>query len=156
MEISVTAHLLEIQKNAPQELQPFFSLLLQAQRELNQLLTQALAVDISLAQYPEPNLTAIIADDNAWKTAGETLPPAERLCDALARVWSVEALLDKTAQFYRQSSQNHAHPTERLFFSSLAEIKQLLRRRASSLNQSLGNQVWSEVGFSPFILAREF
>ena len=155
METAVSRQFQEVQVLAPNQLKPFLTLLLQSQDIMSQLLVAGMAVDPAHSHFPEPDLTASVANDMQWKQAGEIMLTPEELSVALACLWSAGALLDKTGQFYRQAGINSIYPTERIFFSSLAEVKLLLRRRTNGITQSLGNQLWTEIGFSPFTLAKE-
>ena len=64
-------------------------------------------------------------------------------------------MLDKMAQYYLQAAKQVDSPQQRLLFSSLAEIKQRLRRRVGAVEQIQANQIWKQVGFPPGLLGKE-
>ena len=78
----------------------------------------------------------------------------KKLADAAA-LWSIHAMLDKASQFYLQASKQVEPPQLRLFFSNLAEIKLMLRRRVGAVERILANQAWKEIGFPPGLLGKE-
>lgn len=70
-------------------------------------------------------------------------------------LWMLYALYDRTFQYYRQASHNTQQPTSRYFYSSLAEVKNIIRRRLDAASRVLSNEVWGQVGFAPFIIGKE-
>lgn len=70
-------------------------------------------------------------------------------------LWTLYALYDRTFQYYRQASHNTPQPTDKYFYSSLAEVKNIVRRRIDAASRVLSNEVWGQVGFAPFIIGKE-
>lgn len=108
------------------------------------------------AKEPDLDVAAMIGSDADWAAITSRFQPgtAPAAID-IAALWSVYSMLDKMAQYYLQAAKQVDSPQQRLLFSSLAEIKQKLRRRVGAVEQIQANQIWKQVGFPPGLLGKE-
>ncbi len=120
------------------------------------LVDRAQYVDVDSGRYPEVNAAALLGPDSVWQEATAKLGASdEATVVGLASLWFLIVLTEKSGQYYQQAALNSAHPATRLFFSSLAEVKGMLRRRLDGLLRQLYNAAWTQVGFAPFVLGKD-
>ncbi|BBB93052.1 MAG TPA: hypothetical protein PKA28_01540 [Methylomusa anaerophila] len=156
LEKSINKNLEKVRLDVSAELQPIVTLIQQTQSLIFDLLQETSDVNIDYAKLPEVNLTVLIAADDLWQKAVSSYTDAPPInTDDLIQMWTIYASIEKSAQYYQQASLNSPHPATRLFLSSLSEIKNILRRRVSGVLRMIYNDVWSEVGFAPFVLGKE-
>lgn len=126
-----------------------------SQQAFVQLLSEASCAEPA-AKEPDFDVAAMIGSDAEWAAITSRFQPgtAPAAID-IAALWSVYSMLDKMAQYYLQAAKQVDSPQQRLLFSSLAEIKQKLRRRVGAVEQIQANQVWKQVGFPPGLLGKE-
>ena len=129
--------------------------LIQSQQSFAKLIEQAKdrgneAMELTM------DAAGLIGSDVEWAAITAKFQPGDTpvLADATA-LWSIHAMLDKASQFYLQASKQVDPPQLRLFFSNLAEIKLMLRRRVGAVERILANQAWKEIGFPPGLLGKE-
>jgi hypothetical protein len=120
------------------------------------LVDRAQYVDVDSGSYPEVKAAELLGPDSVWREATAKLGEAgDSTVPGLASLWFLIVLTEKSGQYYQQAALNSAHPSTRLFFSSLAEVKGMLRRRLDGLLRQLYNATWTEVGFAPFVLGKD-
>jgi hypothetical protein len=141
---------------APPELQAVVLAVCRFEAEFELLLDRAQYVDVDTGSYPEVNAAALLGDGSVWEDAKARLGTyGEPTVPALAVLWFLHTLTERSGQYYQQAALNSAHPAAKLFFASLAEVKAMLRRRLDGLLRQLYNGAWAEVGFAPFVLGKD-
>ncbi len=141
---------------APPELQPVVAAVGRFEAEFELLLDRAQYVDVDTGRYPEVDAAALLGTNGVWEEAASRLRPfGETTVPALAALWLLHTLTERSGQYYQQAALNSAHPAVKLFFASLAEVKAMLRRRLDGLLRQLYNAAWAEVGFAPFVLGKD-
>jgi hypothetical protein len=156
METSVRQEFENVRREAPAELLPLLNLLLTLQTEYILLLEKAQIINGNTGNYPQPDDTALISSEADWQelvSAFAAVSPKQPL--ALTTLWMICALSEKSSQFYQQAATNTPYQTTRLFLSSLAQIKNMLKRRINGVMRIMHNDVWGEVGFAPFLLGKD-
>jgi len=135
-------------------LAPVLRYLLNIQADFAENLTVAEHVNVDITEYP-PFGNSLRSVNTDWKKLVEDnlLSPAET--GDIVVLWSIHTALDRMEQFYRQSALNSVHPLTRAYFTSLAEVKMLLRRRMDGLIRVRYNDIWEKVGFAPFSLRKD-
>lgn len=97
----------------------------------------------------------IIIDDVAWQTHighyAKVINEGDP-AQLFIPLWAATAALEKTAIYYRQCMAAAVYPSEKLFASSLAEIKKITARRMESAIRICINHTWEKLGFCPFPL----
>lgn len=146
-----------IQYNNIQELKPAFNLLLDVEQKFLTILKDASCNDLHGYTF---NIADNIADLTTEKLWAEVLNGfAKEIINMDVRkitaLWIAYTLTEKSSQFYSQVSANSAYPSERLFFSSLAEVKNIIKRQLEKMIRISNNRIWSELGFAPFALKKE-
>lgn len=144
LQVGCTVDLTELLDRLIKSQQSFVDLIQQAKNSGN----EALELKIDVA--------SLIGSDAEWAAITAKFQPGDSpvIVDATT-LWSVHAMLDKASQFYLQASKQLESPQLRLFFSNLAEIKLMLRRRVGAVERILANQIWQEIGFPPGLLGKE-
>jgi hypothetical protein len=144
LQVGCTVDLTELLDRLIKSQQSFVDLIQQAKNSGNEALE--LKIDV----------TSLIGSDAEWAAITAKFQPGDSpvIVDATT-LWSVHAMLDKASQFYLQASKQLESPQLRLFFSNLAEIKLMLRRRVGAVERILANQIWQEIGFPPGLLGKE-
>lgn len=134
------------------ELRPLIELLIKGQISILQLLSQA---NNEIFPYNSNEISGkILGNDNVWKEAGTIKNNASSPSSCLVQLWILSGLLDKSSQYYRQAALNSAYQQNKLFFSSIAEVKVIQNRRIDSVLRSIYNIIWGDIGFAPFSLGR--
>lgn len=156
LEASIRQELENMGGHLPPTLQPFIEAIHKFQAGFELLLDRAQGVDVNKGKFPPVSARELLGEDDAWQHLTKSFSSAQdKSLTNLTALWMIYTLIEKSTQFYQQASKNSAHPAERLFFGSLAEIKGMLRRRIDSLTRIMYNELWGEVGFAPFILGKD-
>jgi hypothetical protein len=156
MEASIRQQLELISQQAPTELQPVFGALNRFQVEFELLIDRVQYTDADGGNFPPVEAAQLLGADDIWQqTLQRFAAVPDKDAANLTMLWMVHSLMDKSAQFYQQAAGNKAHPGVRLMLSSLAEIKNMQRRRIGGLLRVMYNQVWADVGFAPFALGKD-
>lgn len=115
------------------------------------------AMQAELGNFDPQTKVSALLDDPEWHEAiGRISGQGESgIVSQACILWMLYALYDKTFQYYRQASHNTPQPTSRYFYSSLAEVKNIIRRRLDAASRVLSNEVWGQVGFAPFVIGKE-
>ncbi len=155
MEQAIAGKLQSLGAGCSAELAALLEQVTRSQQAFVQLLSDASCAEPA-AQEPNLDIAAMIGSDAEWAEITSRFQPgtAPAAID-ISALWSVYSMLDKMAQYYLQAAKQVDLPQQRLFFSSLAEIKQKLRRRVGAVEQIQANQVWKQVGFPPGLLGKE-
>ena len=143
-----------VMAQSPAGLQTLVTAVGHFQAEIELLLDRAQGTDVDTGRYPEVNAAALLGPDSVWQEAAAGVA-RESTVGALASLWFLHTLTERSGQFYQQAALNSAHPSTRLFFASLAEVKAMLRRRLDGVLRALYNEAWAEVGFAPFLLGKD-
>ncbi len=145
-----------VMAQSPPELQAVVGAVGTFQAGIELLVDRAQYVDVDSGSYPDVNAAALLGPDSVWQEAAARLGTSgESTVVGLASLWFLIVLTEKSGQYYQQAALNSAHPATRLFFSSLAEVKSMLRRRLDGLLRQLYNAAWTQVGFAPFVLGKD-
>lgn len=145
-----------VMAQSPPGLQALVTAVGHFQAEIELLLDRAQGTDIDTGRYPEVNAAALLGPDSVWQEAAASVTEAtDSPVVGLASMWFLHTLTERSGQFYQQAALNSAHPSTRLFFASLAEVKTMLRRRLDGVLRALYNSAWAEVGFAPFLLGKD-
>lgn len=156
LEASIRQEIEAVTRQAPDELQPFLTVLGKFQVEFELLLDRAQYTNVDVGRYPGVDLAALLGTDDAWqKILRDFAAAAEKKVTSLTALWMVQALVEKSGQLYHQAGANSAHPSTRLFFASLAETKNMLRRRIDGLMRVMYNEIWADIGFAPVLLGKD-
>ncbi|WP_425061011.1 hypothetical protein SCACP_17780 [Sporomusa carbonis] len=138
------------------EFTPLITLISGFQRQFLQLLSDASTVNIDREQYPAVNQDRLLGPDVAWRQfTGQNTSIIETNTQTITAIWSIYALIDRSAQYYLQAATNSAHPATGLFFHSLSQIKKILKGRLAGVIQMLYNHYWGKLGFAPFVLGKD-
>ncbi len=145
-----------VMAQSPPELQTVVTAVGTFQAGIELLVDRAQYVDVDSGRYPEVSAAELLGPDSVWQEATAKLGTSgESTVVGLASLWFLIVLTEKSGQYYQQAALNSAHPATRLFFSSLAEVKGMLRRRLDGLLRQLYNAAWTQVGFAPFVLGKD-
>lgn len=156
MEASIRQEIEAVIRQAPGELQPFWEAIGKFQVEFELLLDRAQYINVDSGRYPMVDSAALLGSDDAWQKIRQNFAiVSDKNISSLTALWMTYALVEKSGQFYQQAAANSAHPSTRLFFGSLAETKNMLRRRIDGLMRVLYNEIWAEIGFAPFLLGKD-
>lgn len=156
MEASIRQEAERITDQVPAGLEPVLAAVAAFQAEFELLIDRAQYTDVDTGRYPEVGTTTLLGTEKVWLGAAARLKEAgANNAAVLATLWLLYSLVDKSGQFYQQAALNSAHPATRLYLSSLAEVKAMLRRRLDSLLRMVYNEVWADVGFAPFLLGKD-
>lgn len=155
MEASIRQEIEQLTAAAPPELQPVADAVAACQAEFELLIDKIRTVD-DRESYPAIEAQTLLGDEEKWRkvTAGFAACK-NKTTGNLVSLWCMYGLVDRACQFYRQAAANSAHPSARLFFSSLAEVKGMLRRRIDAPLRVMHNEVWERVGFAPSIAGKD-
>ena len=155
MEGTIRQELELISKRSSSQLQPFWEMVSKFQAEFELLLDKAQYTNIDTHSYPVVDASILLGADNVWQEIVYNFGQAEKNNTDMAVLWMMQAATEKSGQFYIQAAANSAHPSTRIFFSSLAEAKNMLRRRFDKMLRILYNENWGNLGFAPFILGKD-
>lgn len=156
MEASIRQESERIADQAPAGLEPVLTAVAAFQAEFELLIDRAQYTNVDTGSYPEVLPAALLGADSLWQqSAGSLKTAAGENIAVLTTLWQLSILVERSGQFYQQAALNSAHPATRLYLSSLAEVKGMLRRRLDSLLRVVYNEVWGAVGFAPFMLAKD-
>ena len=155
MENSIFANIEKLKPGCSADLHPLLEALAGFHKEFEMVLVRAKSVTDGQSM-PELDTMQLLGTDENWRVLTGVFS-ASSSPNALdyAVLWSVHAMLDKSAQFYQQAARQSVQPQLRLFYGSLGEIKLILRRRMDGVERVVTNQVWKEVGFAPGLLGKE-
>jgi hypothetical protein len=155
IEKEVAANVESLKAGCSPELCAVLDRLLAFDREFAQMVSKALSEPAG-SNPPELDKVKLMGDEEMWVALTNRFNPASPpAAKDFAVLWSIHAMLDKSAQFYQQVSAHTDQVQLRLWLSSLAEIKIVLRRRIAAIERVVANQVWKSVGFAPGLLAKE-
>lgn len=155
METSIAEKMRMLQVGCTVDLTELLDRLIKSQQSFADLIQQVKSSgDEALAMQIDAG--GLIGSDAEWTAITAKFQPGDRpvIADATT-LWSVHAMLDKASQFYLQASKQLESTQLRIFFSNLAEINLMLRRRVGAVERILANQVWKEIGFPPGLLGKE-
>jgi hypothetical protein len=155
MENSIGVTLRTLQANCSPELTRVLEHLVQIQRELERVVLQAESVELGQG-LPKFDVMQIIGDEVLWRSLANPFQPSS-LPSAIdyTVLWSVHAMMAKSAQYYQQAAMNTDQPNLRIDLSSIAEMKLILQRRVAAIERIVANQLWQSLGFPPGLLAKE-
>ena len=155
MEKSITANMERLQCLCSPRLEELVTRLLRCQEQFEALLEQVRATqDCTLSE--ETGSKRMLGDDAEWTMlCGKFKPDEEPQTQDFTVLWSFHSLLDKSSQFYQQASRQDPQVQLRLFFSNIAELKTVLRRRVDGVERIIANQVWAKIGFAPGLLGKD-
>lgn len=120
------------------------------------MLEVLLAAEKAGAKYHSQIEIPALFDEAKWQEAmADMIIHPESLVSQLSLLWMLQALYDKSFQYYRQAGYNTPMPAAKYFYSSLAEVKNMIRRRIDAASHVLSNEVWGEIGFAPYVIGKE-
>jgi hypothetical protein len=126
---------------------------LKIERDFLELVKQADTINIDLENYPKIDAEKILGEANILiqKMPEEFSDTHKNICV----LWMVYALIEKSAQYYRQAALNSFHPALKIFMGSLCEVKDILRVRTAACVRIGYNDIWGKIGFAPFVLGKD-
>lgn len=155
MENSISEVLQELRGGCSPEINRVLDSLLRFHGEFERLMSEVKELPEN-QPWPELSAADFVGTDEVWRELTGSINPGTSPNTAdYATLWCIHALLDKSAQFYQQAARQNLPEPERLFLSSVAELKLMLRRRIDAVERVVANQVWKAVGFPPGLLGRE-
>lgn len=123
------------------------------QKNVIDLINAASRLQIDIAVFPSLD-ASLLNDATSWNAITDEYK-SSFIIEELFIYWKINALIEKNAQFYQQAALNSPYPSEKIFFSSLAEIKYILKRRIQGVLQIMYNHIWGEIGFNPILFGKE-
>lgn len=154
LEKNILAEVEKVVQSVSPAIRPAVHMLFLAEQGWNDLFTKKLGKNGD--QYPLPDAETLLGCDKDWQKIIESLKEAvPEGTGSLTLFWMLYALVERTVQYYQQAAANSAYPAERLFFTSLAQYKILMKKRVGSLVRIMYNHAWAELGFAPFLLGKE-
>ncbi|MEG6586020.1 hypothetical protein [Dendrosporobacter sp. 1207_IL3150] len=151
VEISIRKQLeCMIKSDVNSEIADILHYLIKLNSELELILADAKKVDPNTSSYPNVDIAPLVGNDEDWRRYNELVEKVGTNYNSLVILWSLEAMIEKSAQFYQQASQNSAYSSTKMFLSSLYQVKTMKRRKISALSRIVNNNIWSVIGFSPF------
>ena len=155
MERAIAVKVQELASDCSAELAALLARVNFSQQAFERLLVQVAGNENAVGEL-DIDAAALIGSDGEWAEITSRFQPSTApVAIDIAALWSLYAMLDKMGQYYLQAAKQVNLPQQRLLFSSLAELKQKLRRRIGAVEQILSNQIWKEVGFPPGLLGKE-
>ena len=152
-EEEIVRQLETLKQTDSEEITSILDAVIKAEEKIIEVLKDAQKLDISLDTYKQIGIDKILDKDNAFVDfmKNKDADFLKIFCELTA----ISALIDRSAQFYSQSAANNSNPTLKLFLSSLAQVKNVLRGRLKGCIRSVSNDIWQEVGFAPFALGKD-
>ena len=152
-EEEIVRQLETLKQTDSEEITSILDAVIKAEEKIIKVLKDAQKLDISLDTYKQIGIDKILDKDNAFVDfmKNKDADFLKIFCELTA----ISALIDRSAQFYSQSAANNSNPTLKLFLSSLAQVKNVLRGRLKGCIRSVSNDIWQEVGFAPFALGKD-
>lgn len=145
-------------KNGPNNLLPLIETISTFQNRLTDLLIKTVDQKDSAYHYPDSEtiqaLVEIIDKDKSKCIISDDITP-EAITNIYINLSIITNLVEKSLQFYNQAALNSTYEYEKIFFSSIAEIKKVLKRRLDSTLRVVYNSLWSKIGFAPFMFGKE-
>lgn len=135
----------------------------QASEDTRPLLEMVISFEVRLEKLlNSPQEVAVLdpfelmGEESLWLQASANLlaKPHDKAA-SIVLLWILNDLTDHTIRFYQQAAANSSHPASRVFYSSVAEVKKMIRRKLGNPLWTLYNEVWGEIGFAPFDLTRD-
>lgn len=138
----------DISSSAPEELQPVMNLVIAFETRLINLLQQP---------YEAPgDYLEIIGEERLWvETSQGVLNESSNKSFILSLLWSAVDLTERSIRYYHQASVNSSVPSQRLFFSSIVEMKKIIKKKLDHLLRIVHNEIWRITGFAPYDCTRE-
>lgn len=152
-EEEIVRQLESLKKTDSEEIVSILNAVIEAEEKMIEVLKEAQTYDIDLDTYKQIGIDKILDKDNEFVNFMKN-KEADFL-KIFCELTSISALIDRSAQFYSQSAANNSHPSLKLFLSSLAQVKNVLRGRLKGCIRSVSNDLWQEVGFAPFALGKD-
>lgn len=138
----------DISSSAPEELQPIMNLVIAFETHLIDLLQESHEVP---GDYLE-----IIGEERLWIKASQgVLEGSSNKSIILSLLWSAVDLTERSIRYYHQASVNSSALSQRLFFSSIVEMKKIIKKKLDHLLRIVHNEVWQITGFAPYDCIRE-
>jgi len=155
LEASIRKEFEYMHDSALVELAPLLNFMIILQTRLENLLHKARNVDPDSSNYPEFDESELLGSEQEWRTVTKNLAPTSKGEQHLIHLWMIYAVVEKSSQYYQQATANSAYPATKLFCSSLFQIKTRQRRHIGGVIRGIYNDIWSKVGFAPFILGKD-
>lgn len=125
-----------------------WALMCASQEKMVELLSSAWLQPESFPEYPEIDTASIILLSERWQNVCTKITSYNTT--GLIETMSISHLQEEMAEFYRQASNNMAHPLSKFFLQSLSELKRLQSMKVGMLASSYQNKLWEELGYAPF------
>lgn len=155
MELAIAGRVQELGAGCSQELAVLLERLVLSQQAFVLQLADTSSKDDAGNALEFDVARLIGSDDERAAITSRFQPGTVPVAVDIVIIWSICSMLDKMGQFYLQAAKQVDSTQERLVFSSLAEVKQKLRRRVAGVEQIQSNQVWKGVGFPPGLLGKD-
>ena len=152
LEKQVDNTLVLLSDKAIEDIQLLCSILRNHEAEITTVLSSTLN---NANSFPQINLTELV-NDVEWDKVITRLNSNPRVLLAQQpMLWILHTLYDRQFQFYYQAGQNSPKLDAKVFMSSLAQVKNLVRRRLEVISRVASNEAWGQLGFAPFVLGKE-
>ncbi len=133
---------------APPDTRPLLELVIAFEIRMQKLLNTA--DDISVLDPVE-----LIGEETLWIQASTNLlSKPHDYAATLILLWTLCDLTERSSRYYREAAANSPYPAHRLFFSSVAEVKRMIRRKLDNPLRTVYNEIWGTIGFAPFDMTR--
>ena len=138
----------ELSGSASENTKPFLDLVIAFEIRVEHLLT--------LPYNVPPDPFELLGEERLWiESSVQMLTNHYDRGTMLIVLWSLVDLTERSVRYYHQASANSAMPHQRIFYSSLAEAKKMLKRKLEHNLRSVYNEIWAQTGFAPFDSTRE-
>lgn len=151
IEISIRKQLeCMLKSDVNSEIADILHYLIKLNSELELILADAKKINPNTSSYPNVDISPLLGSDEDWQRYYKLVEKVGTNYNSLIILWALEAMIEKSAQFYQQASQNSAYSSNKIFLSSIYQVKTMKRRKINALSRIVNNNIWSVIGFSPF------
>lgn len=147
LEVALCQRFEDMAFSAPKEVKPIMNLVVEFETRLIKILHNPYKIP---QDYVE-----IIGDDRSWTKVFEQAAGLPDKNLAVILIWSAVDLTERSIRYYQQASVNCSMPDQRLFFSSIAEMKKIIKKKLDHLLRIIHNEIWQITGYAPYDSTRE-
>lgn len=140
-------------QDAKPEIKTVFEAVIMQQKHIIAILESAKNIEQIQGAYPEIE-TGELFGEKDWQQAVYFLIQSNTKKEHVTALWMVYTVIEKSCQFYQQTSANTVFVPTKLFLSSIVQLKSLQRRRMDALLRTVYNEIWEAVGFAPVLLGK--
>lgn len=144
----------ELMNKPSQQTSSLLEIVYESQQKFVNLINTTIGIPIGTTALPSVD-ASLIGKEASWNVITNDYANVSPGIDELILYWKLSTLTEKTAQFYQQAALNSPYPVEKLFFTSCAEVKYILKRRIQGILQIMYNHIWGEIGFNPILFGKD-